>query len=55
MYIYIYIYVSGLRFLGPPPPHPRVGSGSLGRGFLIQIHDFSKDSSLRSHFPPEQL
>ena len=38
-----------------PPPHPMVWSGSLGRGYLIEINDFSKDSLLQSHSAPEQL
>ena len=46
--------VSG--FSAPPfPPHPMVWSGSLGRGFLIEINDFSKDSLLQSHSAPEHL
>ena len=40
-------------FWAPPPPKGRVWIP--GKGFLIQINGFSKDSLLRSHSPPDQL
>ena len=49
----MYIYVSGPRILGPHPPW--YGLGPSERGFPTQIDDFSRDSFLQSHSPPEQF
>ena len=44
--------IAGSGFAAPPP---MVWSGSLGRGFVTEINDFSKDSLLQSHSAPEQF
>ena len=43
----------GPGIMAPPQVEGRVWIPR--KGFLIQIDDFSKDSLLRSHSPPDQL